>query len=113
MSDKPIVNTSGLQPCGYAVLCLPYEPEFAKSVIIIPPTAQERSRMVEDRAVVIALGSEVWADESQPRAKVGDKVLLGKFSGNIVIGPNDGVKSRMINGGDIYAVITQERETDK
>lgn len=109
MTNKPIVNTSGLSPRGAAVLCLAYEPEFAKSLIFIPPTAQERSRMVEDRATVIEIGPEAWSDESEPRCAVGDKVLLGKFSGNIVNGPADGVKYRMVNAADIYCVITKEK----
>lgn len=104
-----LVNTSGLSPSGAAVLVIPYEPEFAKSLIFIPPTASERSRMIEDRAIVLEIGSEAWADESRPRAAVGDKVLIGKLCGNIVNGPADGKKYRIVNAGDIYCTITQEK----
>lgn len=103
-----IENTSGLKPLGASVLCLPYEPEFAASLIIIPPTASERSRMIENRVIVIEVGPECWVDEAAPRAVPGDKVLVGKMSGTIATGPADGKKYRICNSGDIYTQITKE-----
>jgi len=109
-----LVNRSGLKPLGYSVLCIPYEPEFQATRLIIPPSAQERSRMVETRAIVLEIGPECWNDESVPRAKVGDKVMIGALAGKIVNGtlpegPNKEYrKYRMVNCGDIYCQITEE-----
>lgn len=104
-------NESGLKPLGAAVLCIPYEPEFAESLIFIPPTAQERSRMVETRVIVLEVGPECWLDEAKPRAKVGDKVLVGAMAGRVVNGPKDGNKYRVVNAGDIFLQITEEAKS--
>lgn len=101
-------NESGLKPLGYSVLCIPYEPEFATSRIVLPPAVHERARMIETRAIVLEVGPECWNDESQPRAVVGDKVLIGKLAGNVMTGPADGKKYRMVNCGDIFCQITGE-----
>ena len=104
-----VENKSGLEPRGVAVLIKPYEPN-TDSLIIIPDMVKERQKMLEIRGVVIAIGSEAWQGESQPRAKVGDKVLVAKFGGAMAQGPLDGEVYRMINADDIYAVITGEKE---
>lgn len=98
---------SGLVPLGHAVLCLPYEPEFAASVIIIPPTAAERSIMVETRAHVLMVGARAWDTEGAPRAWPGDKVFVSKLGGAILHGA-DGRKYRMVNDQDIYCRIDRE-----
>ena len=103
-----VTNESGLRPCGRAVLLAPYEPEIKKSMIVIPDSASERSAMIETRAVVIAIGPECWKDEQQPRASVGDKILIAKFAGAMVKGTADGVTYRMVNDRDIYCRIEVE-----
>ena len=70
--------------------------------------------MIETRAIVLEIGPEAWTDESCPRAKVGDKVVIGKLAGTIINGtlpegPNKEYrKYRMVNAGDIYCQITGE-----
>lgn len=95
-------NKSGLYPLGVAVLVEPYEPEVEKSALYIPPTVQERTRAVETRAIVVAIGPEAWKDESAPRARLGDKVLISRFSGVMAIGVNDGKYYRIVNDRDIF-----------
>ena len=101
-------NKSGLKPLGHAVLIEPYEPEIKKSVIVMPETVKERSAMVETRAIVIEVGSEAWADESKPRAKAGDKVLISKFAGAMATGTKDNKTYRLVNDRDIYCAIEVE-----
>jgi len=108
MSEE-IINTSGLQPLGRAVLVKPYEPEKKEGLIVIPDAVQERTHMIEQRAVVLAIGDSAWEDESKPRAKIGDRVLVAKFAGAMAIGPLDGQKYRMVNDRDIFAKITGEQ----
>lgn len=107
--SEDIVNNSGLEPLGRAVLVKPYEPEKREGLIVIPDQVQERTQMVEQRAIVIAVGDSAWIDESKPRAKVGDRVLVAKFAGAMAIGTMDGEKYRFVNDRDIFAKITGEK----
>jgi len=51
-----MTNPSGLDPRGVAVLIKTYEPERKGSVIEIPDNVQGRLAMVDNRAVVVAIG---------------------------------------------------------
>lgn len=98
-------NRSGLQARGRAVLVKPYEPELKSSVIAVPESAQQRMSMLEQRAVVIDIGPSAWHDEPQPRAKVGERVLVSRFAG-FVAGRDmtaDGEEYRLINDRDVFA----------
>ena len=97
-----MINESGLQPLGHAVLVESYDPEEETRKIIIPETAKQGMKTMETRARVVALGALAWADEPFPRAAVGDKVLLANYSGILVQGSLDGKVYRMVNDRDIY-----------
>ena len=103
-----MVNESGLRPLGRAVLIQPYEPERTSSIIVLPDDAKGRMQMVEQRAVVIEVGPCAWEDESVPRAKPGDKVIVARFSGYMAVGTKDGKQYRFINDRDIFAAIEVE-----
>lgn len=105
MSD----NTSGLKPLGRAVLLKPYMPEMKKSVIVMPDSVQDRTLMVDQRAIIVEVGPHCWPDEPA-RAKPGDKVLVSKMSGYICRGTADGETYRMVNDRDIFAQIVTEGE---
>jgi co-chaperonin GroES (HSP10) len=100
-------NTSGVLPLGRAVLVEYYEPERRDSMIYIPETVRKAEVLLEQRAVVIAVGPTAWPDEP-PRASPGDRVLIAKFSGYALKGPQDGRLYRIINDQDIFAAITSE-----
>lgn len=97
-----VANPSGLRPLGVAVLVKPYEPEINKSVLVMPETVKERTASVETRAVIVAIGPEAWKDESAPRARLGDKVLISRFAGVMAIGVKDGERYRVVNDRDIF-----------
>lgn len=103
-------NRTGLIPVGQAVLVEPYEPEFKMkaSLIQLPPSAKERMTAAEQRAIVIAIGSEAWKDEKEPRAKVGDKVMVSAYAGMMTTSPVDGKQYRVINARDIFLRIVAE-----
>ena len=103
-----IKNGSGLKPLGCTVLVEHYEPERRNSLIHIPDMVQDRTLLVEQRAVVVEVGPECWAMESGPRAKPGDRVLIAKMAGYMAVGPADGKRYRIVNDRDIFAGITQE-----
>lgn len=103
-------NTSGLKPLGHAVLIEMYEPERKASLIDVPDFVKERTDMVEQRAIVIAVGDACWDDEKEPRCKPGDKVIVTKFAGYFAKGPLDGKRYRLVNDRDIFCAITAEAE---
>lgn len=102
------VNSSGLRPCGHAVLIELYEPELRKTTIVIPDTVSDRQTMLETRAIVIEAGAAAWDDEPVARARPGDKVMIQKYAGVIVKGTGDGRKYRLINDRDIICKIEVE-----
>lgn len=103
-------NTSGLKPLGRAVLVAPYEPELKKGLIEIPDTVLDRTRMVEQRALVVEAGPEAWRDETVPRAQPGDKVMVSRYAGVLVTGPADGKPYRVVNANDIFLKIEGEQQ---
>lgn len=105
-----IQNNSGLRPLGRAVLVKPYEPEKKRSLIALPDSVTEKMVMTDTRVIIIELGQHCWPDEP-PRAKVGDKVFISKFSGAITRGTKDGEVYRVVNDKDIYLQIVEEEAT--
>lgn len=101
------INTSGLQPFGHAVLVEPYEPEIKRGIIAIPDTVSERTKMVETRARVIAIGPAAWDDEAQPRALPGQIVLISKYDGTLAQGPKDGKTYRLVSDKAIYCGVEE------
>ena len=103
-----VENKSGLKPLGRAVLIEPYSPALGSTLIHIPDDVMGREQMVEQRATVIAVGESAWHDEPNPRAKVGDKVLVARYAGFQAQGTADGRMYRFINDRDIFAAIELE-----
>jgi co-chaperonin GroES (HSP10) len=111
-----VVNPSGLVPVGHAILLEPYEPDFdaaRKSGLIIPDQLRNNSIMVEMRSRVIALGDEAYRPENatwlrrlmtpwRPRCLPGDKIMVQKMTGAIVVGPLDGKQYRLVNEEDVF-----------
>lgn len=99
-------NTSGIFPAGRAVLVEHYEPEREDSLIQLPDAVKASQAMLNQRAVVVAVGPCAWHDEPQPRARVGEKVIISKFAGYMATGTLDGKSYRLVNDRDIFAIIT-------
>ena len=100
-------NTSGLSPRGRAVLVKPYEPELKTGMIALPDSVRARMTMVDQRAIVVAIGPSAWYDEPEPRAKVGERVLVTKFAG-FMVSPSDsadGEEYRLVNDRDIFCAM--------
>lgn len=122
---EPVLNQSGLRPVGHAVLLSPYQPEFdkAKAAGLAIPDEDFRMQgmLVEMRCTVIALGPDCWRNDSdtwlkrwltpwRPRALPGDRVMVSKFAGAVLHGPEDGRVYRAVNDQDIFMTIHSEAE---
>lgn len=110
--DTNVRNTSGLTPLGHAVIVEPYEPEVKKSLLELPKEAAGRMSMLEQRAIVIAVGPLAWSNEPEARAKPGDKVLVAKYEG-YTVGTDrslDGKLYRVVNDMAIFCRF-EERPT--
>lgn len=107
-----MTNQSGLKPLGRAVLVQTYEPERKKGIIAIPENVKERTDMINQRCVVVEVGSAAWSDEPAPRAAAGDRVLVTKFAGYMAKGA-DGKNYRLVNDRDIFCAITHEAEDQR
>lgn len=100
-----MTNDSGLIPLGRAVLVKMEEAQKKDSLIAIPDSVKERQSIMEDRATVVAIGAECWADEVVPRAAIGDSVIVTKMAGYVVRGPKDEQLYRLVNDRDIFCRI--------
>jgi len=103
-----VINPSGLEPRGVAVLIRPYEPERKGALIELPDEVHARMQMMDVRAVVVAVGPSAWHDEGRPRAFPGERVMVTKFAGMMVKGPSDNKLYRLVNDRDIFCVITSD-----
>lgn len=106
------MNQSGLEPLGRAVLLRMFAPEQKEGLIEIPDLVKERMSVIEQRAEVVAVGAECWADERELRAEPGDMVLVTKFAGYVTRGPADGGLYRLVNDRDIFCRILKEKEDE-
>lgn len=85
---------------------------MAAGKIMIPEHVAASMGVLNNRAIVIAIGADAWSDEKEPRAAVGDKVIVTKLAGAQAIGPADGLQYRLVNDRDIYCVITAELKVE-
>lgn len=97
-----MINKSGIHPQGHAVLVKPIAATLPGGKIVLAQSAAEKDAMLENRAIVVELGGEAWADEKRPRAKIGDHVLITRFAGNLIVGTLDEEHYRLVNARDIY-----------
>lgn len=104
-----------IRPLEYRVLVQPEkieetDPVYARAKaagLDIAKQTSEREQMAQVKATILALGGnafEDWGDERLP--KVGDTVLIAKYSGFMVPGDEDeSERPRIINDKDVAALI--------
>lgn len=103
-----MMNESGLEPLGRAVLVRMVEiDELKTQAIHIPQHVRASSAVMEQRAEVIAVGAAAWEDEKIARAAPGDKVIITRLAGYVAKGA-DGELYRLVNDRDIFCKITKE-----
>lgn len=95
-------NTSGFYATGHRVLLLGDQvEETTVGGIIIPRKTAEAEQNMSVWATVIEIGCDAWSDKSCDFCQVGDKVLVGKYTGMFCDSPVDKKTYRFINDLDI------------
>lgn len=104
----------GVQPVEFKVLVKPsaveVDPALARAKaagIQLPAEVLERELMAQIVATLLAVGGNAFEDWKPPIPKVGDTVLIAKYSGISVKG-SDGEEYRMLHDKDISGIITDE-----
>lgn len=91
-----------IKPLGDRVVIKMLESEeTTKSGIVLPGSAKEKPQVAE--VVAVGPGTVVDGKEIKMEVKVGDKVLMSKYSGTEV--KYDGQEYTILKQGDILAVV--------
>jgi len=99
-------NKSGFRATGHRVLllCDPTEKTTESGIILQSKTVDaEKNRGV--LATVIEIGPDAWSDKCADYCAVGDRVLVGMYTGVFRDGPHDGREYRFVNDLDIISPI--------
>jgi chaperonin GroES len=91
-----------IKPLGDKVVIKMLESEeTTKSGIVLPGSAKEKPQVAE--VVAVGPGTVVDGNEVKMEVKVGDKVLMNKYSGTEV--KFDGQEYTILKQGDILAIV--------
>lgn len=110
--ELAMVNETGIEPVGRAILVEPYEPERAASIIQLPDHILANERVMDVKVRCVAIGPEAWkaqmlgGKDEPPRCFPGDVIMVARFSGHVTKGPKDGKMYRLVNDRDIFAKVT-------
>jgi co-chaperonin GroES (HSP10) len=99
-------NLSGFRATGYRVLLLEDQVEkTTESGIVLPSKAVEKEEMAQVEATVIEIGPDAWADKSTDYCAVGDRVIIGQYTGKFHTSPVDGKTYRFLADLDIITPV--------
>ena len=109
------VNTSGIIPFDKRLLVLhdAISDKFAGTSLHVPPSVKDKEKHAQTKATVIAVGHMCWAEAKYDAQQwglsasfpdVGDRVLVGRYSGDQHKG-SDGKEYTVLNDGDVIAFI--------
>jgi co-chaperonin GroES (HSP10) len=95
-------NKSGFYATGHRVLLLGDQiEEVTAGGIVLPRKTAEAEQNLSVWATVVEIGHDAWADKTNDYCQVGDKVLVGKYTGMFCESPLDKKTYRFINDLDI------------
>jgi len=99
-------NESGINPVGWRILVKPQEINEKSSggIIVTTGAFKDREQMANTTGVVVAMGTDCFADETTPWCAIGDKIIFAKYAGLLYLG-KDGNQYRMINDKDVTGTL--------
>jgi len=107
-------NKSGFRAVGHRVLLSPDEVEkkSAGGLVLIEKTivAEENKAVI---CTVLEIGHDCWSDKSTDYCQVGDRVLVGLYTGKFHISPIDGKKYRFVMDTDVISPLPPETKDAK
>lgn len=102
-------NQSGFRATGHRVLLLAEViEEVTAGGIVLAQKTLDKERTANMIATVIEIGHDAWSDKSTDYCDIGDKVLVGQYSGKFEKSPVDGQEYRFINDLDIISPIVKK-----
>jgi co-chaperonin GroES (HSP10) len=99
-------NTTGFRALGHRLLLLPDETEEkTESGLILTKKTVDQDRNAHCYATVIEIGFDAWNDKSTDFCDVGDRVLIGQYTGKFHESPVDGKVYRFLTDLDVVSVV--------
>lgn len=99
-------NKSGFRATGHRILLMSdVVEETTSSGIVLPKKAVKAEQDMAVTAIVVEIGWDAWADKSTDYCQVGDRVLLGQYTGKFHESPVDGKIYRFVNDLDIISPV--------
>lgn len=96
------LNKSGFGATGHRLLLVGDEvEEVTESGIILQRKTVEAEKNVAVWATVVEIGWDCWTDKSTDYCDVGDRVLVGQYTGKFHISPVDGKEYRFLMDLDV------------
>lgn len=99
-------NKSGFRATGHRLLLLesPAEEVTAGGIVLAKKTLdKEKARQVI--CTVIEIGPDAWSDKSTDFCDVGDKVMVGEYTGKLHESKADGLTYRFLNDLDVITPV--------
>lgn len=107
-----VANTSGFRAVGHRLLLLPdVVDETTQSGIVLPKKAVKAEQDLSVVATVVEIGHDAWSDKSTDYCEVGDRVLIGQYSGKFHESPVDGKIYRFLNDLDVISPLEMPAKT--
>lgn len=102
-------NVSGLRASGHRLLLLTDTVEkTTSSGIVLPQKAVKAEQDLAVIATVIEIGFDAWSDKTTDFCNVGDRVLVGQYTGKFHESPIDGKIYRFVNDLDVISPLDIE-----
>lgn len=99
-------NATGFRATGHRVLLSPdIVEEISAGGIVLPTKAVNAEKQTAVMATVIEIGLDCWRDKDADFCEVGDRVLIGQYTGKFHKSPKDGKEYRFVTDLDIISPI--------
>ncbi len=103
-------NKSGFRATGHRILLIGQQKdEYAKteSGILMVSSTQDKEQQHQVWATVVEIGPDAWMDKSTDYCDVGDKVLVGSYTGKFHESPVDGKTYRFVQDLDVITPLVE------
>ena len=101
-------NASGFRACGHRILLLGQQEEEYETTaggIVLPQSSAKKEQQHQTVAVVVEIGPDAWVDKSADFCQVGDRVLVGQYTGKFHVSEKDGKTYRFVQDLDILTTL--------